>query len=208
MTGNLLLRGLILGLSIAAPVGPIGVLCIRRTLSDGQIQGLISGLGAATADAIYGAIAGFGFTLVTSYLVQQQTWLRLIGGAFLCYLGIKTFFSQPEDSEMRERGRSWAGAYISTFVLTLTNPVTIISFAAIFAGVGLGSTDGDYRKALTLVLGVFLGSTLWWLLLSTMVGIFRKKFTMNSLGWLNRISGVIIVAFGVVSFVSFILLES
>ena len=199
MDNSWLLRGMLLGLSIAAPVGPIGLLCIRRTLSDGNIAGLLSGLGAATADAVYGSIAGFGLTYIASFLVQQQMRLRLVGGIFLCYLGIRIFFSKPELTERQLRGRGWIGIYASTFLLTLTNPVTILSFTAVFAGMGLGSLSGDYAAAVTLVVGVFLGSVMWWLLVSTLVGIVRVRINDRILQWVNRLSGMTIATFGVVA---------
>lgn len=194
-----------IGISIAAPVGPIGVLCIRRTLADGRIAGLISGLGAATADAIYGCIAAFGLTLVSSFLVSHQVWLRLVGGAFLCYLGIKTLVAKPSQEAAQANSRGLLGAYTSTFFLTLTNPMTIISFAAIFAGLGLVNTGGDYIAALLMVLGVFLGSATWWLLLSGGVSLFREKFTPAGLLWVNRISGVIITGFGLYAIMSVVI---
>jgi len=190
------LRGLIIGFSIAAPVGPIGVLCIRRTLADGRASGLISGLGAATADAIYGSIAGFGLTFISSLLIRQQGWLRLVGGTFLCYLGLKTFFARPAEQPALAKGNDLLSAYASTFFLTLTNPMTILSFAAIFAGLGVGSASGNYFSAGILVLGVFIGSALWWLILSSGVGMIWKKFNSLGLRWINRISGIIITAFG------------
>jgi len=126
------LRGLIIGLSIAAPVGPIGVLCIRRTLADGRAIGFASGLGAATADAVYGAVAAFGLSLVTNALVEQRVWLQAGGGVFLCYLGVRTWRAVPHvASGGPADGRGLAAAWASTFALTLTNPTTIISFAAI-----------------------------------------------------------------------------
>ncbi len=195
-----LLRGLILGFSIAAPVGPIGVLCIRRTLAEGRKFGLISGLGAATADAIYGSIAGFGLAFISSFLINQQVWLRIIGGGFLCFLGLKTLLAKPVEQPASARGTSLIGAYASTFFLTLTNPMTIISFVAIFAGLGLASTNRNYTSAGGLVMGVFIGSSLWWLLLSYGVGIFREKFTHHGLLWVNRISGIIIFGFGLIAF--------
>ena len=204
MQDNLLLRGFILGLSIAAPVGPIGVLCIRRTLSDGQIAGLVSGLGAATADAMYGAIAGFGLTVLSKLLVQQQSWLQLAGGLFLGYLGIKTLFNRPESINGEDLKRSWLGAYASAFILTLTNPMTILSFAAVFASAGISRITGDYRNALILILGVFSGSTAWWLLLSGSVSIFRAKLNSNSLLWINRISGAVIAGFGAATLINLI----
>ena len=194
-----LLRGLVIGFSIAAPVGPIGVLCIRRTLAKGRVSGLVSGLGAATADAIYGCIAGFGLTFIASILISQQGWVRLIGGAFLCYLGLKTFLTRPAEQAASAEGNGLVGAYASTFFLTLTNPMTILSFAAIFAGLGVVSASGNYASAGMLVLGVFIGSALWWLILSGGVSVFRARFNPHGVRWVNRISGVIITGFGLLA---------
>jgi threonine/homoserine/homoserine lactone efflux protein len=197
-----LLKGLAIGFSIAAPVGPIGVLCIRRTLAEGRASGLVSGLGAATADAIYGCIAGFGLTFISNFLVSQQVWLRLVGGVFLCYLGLKTLLAKPAEQAALAKGNGLVGAYGSTFFLTFTNPMTIISFAAIFAGLGLASTSGNYQSAGVLVLGVFIGSALWWLILSGGVGVFRGRFNPHGLQWVNRISGAIIAGFGLFAILS------
>ncbi len=198
---SLLFKGMIVGLSIAAPVGPIGVLCIRRTLAGGRVAGLLSGLGAATADAVYGSIAGFSLTFISSFLISQQAWIRLVGGIFLCYLGVRTFLSQPASQAAGIRSESKMGAYFSTFMLTLTNPMTILSFAAIFAGLGLGVKQGNYLAAGSLVLGVFLGSACWWLALSMIVSLFRKRFDPRALVLVNRTSGGIILFFGVVALV-------
>ncbi len=199
---NFFLRGLIIGFSIAAPVGPIGVLCIRRTLAEGSTSGLISGLGAASADALYGAVAGFGLTFISNILISQQIWLRLIGGVFLCYLGLKTFLTSPSTKATSSNGSGLVGAYISTFFLTLTNPITILSFAAIFAGLGVGSASRNYFSAGILVLGVFMGSALWWLILSRGVALLGEKFNLQRLKWVNRISGLIIFAFGLLALLS------
>ncbi len=198
----LLLKGLIIGFSIAAPVGPIGVLCIRRTLAEGRAAGLVSGLGAATADAIYGCIAGFGLTFLSNFLVNQKVWLRLAGGVFLCYLGLKTLLAKPAEQAATAQGRSLIGVYASTFLLTLTNPMTIIAFAAIFAGLGLANTEADYGAAGVLVVGVFMGSALWWLVLSGGVGLVREKFDLRGLQWVNRISGMIVITFGLFALLS------
>jgi len=200
-----LLKGSLIGLSIAAPVGPIGVLCIRRTLAEGRLTGLVSGLGAATADSVYGCIAGFGLTFISNFLVSQQAWLRLIGGAFLCYLGIRTLLAKPAGQAAAVQGGGLFGAYASTFFLTLTNPLTILSFAAIFAGLGLSATHGSYLSAGLLVAGVFAGSACWWLFLSTAVGAFRIRFRVSGLQWVNRISGVIILGFGVIALIGALL---
>jgi threonine/homoserine/homoserine lactone efflux protein len=196
------LKGFVIGFSIAAPVGPIGVLCIRRTLAEGRASGLVSGLGAATADAIYGSIAGFGLTFISTLLISQQIWLRLVGGLFLCYLGAKAFLSRPAEDTVSARGGGLISAYVSTLFLTLTNPMTILSFAAIFAGLGIAGTGGNYISAGILVLGVFIGSALWWLLLSGGVAFFQSKFNLRNLKWINRISGLIITLFGLYIFLS------
>ena len=201
---SFLLKGLIIGFSIAAPVGPIGVLCIRRTLTGGRASGLVSGLGAASADAIYGCIAGFGLAFISNFMVSQQAWLRLIGGLFLCYLGLKTLLTKPAEQAALAEGNGLIGAYASTLLLTLSNPMTIISFAAIFTGLGLASTSGNYVSAGLLVLGVFIGSALWWLILSGVVGIFREKFNSHGLLWVNRISGAIITGFGLFALLSIV----
>ena len=198
---DILLRGLLLGLSIAAPVGPIGVMCIRRTLAQGRATGLVSGLGAATADAIYGTVAAFGVTVIANLLVSQQIWLHLIGGAFLFYLGIRTLLAKPSERAAQAEGKGLAGAYFSTFLLTITNPLTILSFAAVFAGLGV-SAGGDLGASAVLVLGVFLGSALWWFMLSGGVSIFRARFNQTALLWVNRISGGIIAGFGLLALIS------
>ncbi len=199
---TLLLKGLIIGFSIAAPVGPIGVLCIRRTLAEGRISGIASGLGAATADAAYGCVAVLGLTFISNILIDQQAWLHLIGGLFLCYLGVKTFLTKPAKQAALAKGNGLVGAYASTFFLTLTNPMTILSFAAIIAGLGLAATSENFMSAGAVVLGVFIGSSLWWLILSGSVGVFREKLDPQGLQWVNRISGVIITGFGFAALLS------
>lgn len=196
---SFLIKGLLIGLSIAAPVGPIGVLCIRRTLAKGLISGLVSGLGAATADAFYGAVAGFGLAFISNFLISQQFWLRLIGGVFLVGLSIKIFLSKPSRETESNEDNAAVGDYASTLFLTLTNPATILSFAAIFAGLGLGSTNGSYLSASVLVLGVFSGSALWWLILSGGVNALRRKLNEKALAWVNRISASIILTFGAIA---------
>src|ERR1700691_443120 len=160
MALNFLFQGVIIGFSIAAPVGPIGVLCIRRSLAEGRTIGLATGLGAATADAAYGGVAGFGLTVVSGFLVGHRVWLGFLGGLFLCYLGVRTFLSKPSEKAAEVRGGGLLSAYLSTFFLTLTNPMTILSFVAVFAGFGLGASP-DYLSASVLVAGAVAGSALW-----------------------------------------------
>lgn len=192
-----LLKGLLIGFTVAAPVGPIGILCINRTLSKGRLTGFVSGLGAASADAIYGCIAAFGLTFITSFLISQKLWLQLIGGLFLCYLGIQTYRSRPAGHAASARGGGLLKSYTSVFFLTVTNPMTILFFIGIFSGIGLGKSSFDMGTALLMVTGVFLGSAAWWLSLSFGVSLFRKKFSDDSLAWINRLSGIIVFGFGV-----------
>jgi threonine/homoserine/homoserine lactone efflux protein len=193
-----LLRGLALGFSIAAPVGPIGVLCIQRTLNAGRLVGFVTGLGAATADLIYASLGVLGLTLVAQAVIAGRLWLHVVGGLFLVYLGARTFFGSPaKRAAATTGGRGIAAAYASTVGLTLTNPATIFSFAAIFAGLGVGA--GSAASAVTLVGGVFLGSALWWLLLSNGVALFRSALGPLPALWINRLSGAIILAFGVIA---------
>jgi threonine/homoserine/homoserine lactone efflux protein len=196
MIAGALLTGGIVGFSIAAPVGPIGALTIRRTLAQGRIAGLLTGLGAATADSAYGAVAAFGLTFLSSFLIAQQSWLSLLGGLFLCWLGVATFRAQPAPLAHTPPARSLLGAYVSTVFLTLTNPATILSFVGIYAGLGLRDSGTDYAAASAFVLGVFLGSALWWLLLSVGVGTLRERLSAHGLRWINRISGAAITVFG------------
>jgi threonine/homoserine/homoserine lactone efflux protein len=191
-----MLKGLAIGFSIAAPVGPIGVLCIRRSLRDGMAAGFVTGLGAATADAAYGAVAGFGLTAISGFLIGQRFWIGLLGGAFLCYLGVRTFLSTPAAEAAPEKGDRFLAVYASTLFLTLANPATILSFAVIFTAFGLGAST-DYPAATSLVLGVFLGSALWWLILSGGVGLFRSRADSTGMRVVNRVSGVVLVAFGI-----------
>ena len=214
-----LLKGLAIGFAIAAPVGPIGVLCIRRTFAEGRVAGLAAGLGAATADAFYGAVAGFGLTAVSSFLLGYQDALRLVGGMFLCALGLKTFLSRPGAAGARMRGKGLAQAYATTVALTLTNPATILSFTAVFAGAGLGQQGAGTADALAIVTGVFAGSAAWWLLLSSFVDRWRQRrpefaaLAPNAVGGavvtgvtlgeasktltrINQVSGVLLFGFG------------
>jgi threonine/homoserine/homoserine lactone efflux protein len=189
-------RGLVMGLAVAAPVGPIGLLCIQRTLQNGRLYGLATGLGAATADALYGLVAAFGLTFIASFFLEQQVWIALLGGLYLCFLGQRIFRAEPAAVTGENHRGGLLRAYGSTFLLTLTNPVTILSFVAIFAGLGLAQGNEDYLAAAILVLGVFCGSAAWWLFLSGGVSVIRDRVNTQAMKWVNRLSGGIIMAFG------------
>ena len=196
------LRGLALGLAVAAPVGPMSLLCMRRTLSAGFSAGLLSGLGVATADAIYSAIAAFGLVAVTGVLVGQGWWLRFLGAAILLYLGVTTCRARPATTSAATHAPSLAGMYTSTLALTLANPTTILSFAALFAGLGLGGHERASSAATAMVLGVFTGSALWWLILACGIGILRRRLTPRRVRLVNVAAGLALVGFGLLALMS------
>ncbi len=191
------LQGCGVGLSIAAPVGPIGVLCIRRSLAGGWKMGLATGLGAAVADALYGSLAAFGLQAVGQVLTRYEFFLSLFGGLFLCHLGIQTWRSTPAtDPAQAPAASDLAGAFGSTVVLTLANPATLLAFAALCAGFGIGTSIQGAQIPMWIA-GVLVGSAAWWLFLSGSVGAFRHTFTPKWMKWVNRISGGIVTAFGI-----------
>lgn len=196
MNFALFLKGIFMGLALAAPVGPIGLLCIQRTLNEGRIAGFFSGLGATVADMIYGCLAGFGMTFVSSFLVSHQQWLRLIGGAVICYLGLKILLSKPTNQAAASSGSGLFKAFLSTLFLMLSNPLTIAVFMTLFAGMGATSTNGNYFSVAALVCGIALGSALWWMLLCGGVSLLRNKLTIPRMQWINRVAGIVITGFG------------
>lgn len=199
-TFSLFPQGIAVGFTLAASVGPICLLTVQRTLLRGWRIGLVSGLGVATADALYGFIGGLGLTVVTDVFIGQQGWLRLVGGVVLVYLGLKITSSQPETKPAHEQAQesgNYLSAYSSIFLLTLSNPVTILVFAAIYMGIGMTGVTTGWSSAAMFGLGVFLGSAAWWLILTWGVNLLRKRFQPAMLGWVNRIIGLVITGFGV-----------
>ena len=190
------IKGLIVGIVIAVPVGPIGVLCIHRTLTKGHASGLLSGLGAATADALYGSIAAFGMTALSSFLLNHKPYFAILGGAFLVFLGLRMFLKQNTCEPANAKNNGLWTSYVSTLLLTLTNPATIIAFVAIFAGLGIVNGQRGFVDAAIVVLGVFLGSATWWIVLIGSASVFRVKFEPHWLVWVNRVAGGVITVFG------------
>ena len=195
------IRGLIIGFTIAAAVGPISLLVIRRTIEHGGVYGFASGLGVATADASYGGIAAFGLTAVTTLLVSGRLVLGLVGGAVIVLLGIRTLLSRPGEVARDTDRPGLVGAFASIYALTMTNPLTILSFAAVFAGLGL-ATGATFVDAALLTLAVWGGSTLWWVVLISIVAFVRERVSTGVLLWVNRISGAALVVFGIVAVVA------
>jgi threonine/homoserine/homoserine lactone efflux protein len=193
---TILVKGLVVGFLLAAPIGPIALLCVQRTLTMSRLAGFLSGLGAATADAVYGCIAALGLTLISKLLTEHRNWLQVVGGAFLCIVGVRTFFAKVVERKAAPRWPGLVGAFFSALFLTLTNPMTFVAFAAIFASVGLSSVRDNRVDIGALVAGVFLGSALWWTILIGSAHAFRSKMTMERLGKLNRVAGVIVFGVG------------
>jgi len=194
---DLLLRGVLAGLAIAIPVGPVNVLCISRTIAGGRRAGIISGLGAATADTIYGAIAGFSISLIINFLIEEKFWIRLVGGALLIGIGFVYWFKEPH-SLKEAREESTHSAYATTLLLTLTNPTTVLSYMAVLAALRLGQPR-PWTLTLFLVLGIFCGSMIWWLVLAMTAGHFRRRFTDHAVVVMNRIGAIAIAAFGMLT---------
>lgn len=197
---SLFIKGLLIGFAIAAPVGPIGLLCIHRSLANGFKMGLMTGLGAAFADGVYGCVAAFGLTAVSTLLISHQLWIRVIGGLFLIYFGLKLFFKKACDHAKNNHEKSILHAFTTTFFLTLTNPMTILSFVAIFAGLGIGTEHPNFMHAAMMVFGVIIGSALWWIMLSGLVSRFlHHKMNEKTMKFINKLSGVIILLFGLMA---------
>lgn len=198
----LFLKGFVIGFAIAAPVGPIGLLCIQRSLNEGFRIGLFTGLGAAIADGTYGLIAGLGLTAIAAFMEEQLFWIRLLGGLFLIYLGIRIFITAPRGELTAMPERSSLHAFTTTYLLTLTNPLTLLSFMVIFAGLGLATSSTDYVHSLILVSGITLGSASWWFLLSGGLAWFlHHRLSTKWMGMINKFSGLIIFTFGVVALI-------
>ena len=198
---TIFLKGICIGFALAVPIGPIGIMCIRKTLTEGRLRGLIIGLGAATADLIYGTVAAFGLTFISNALFNQRVWIRLVGGTLFLLIGIRAFRARPSKSNLSFNSKGAFGSYISTVFLTLTNPLTIFAFVAVFAALGLGK-GLDYFSTSALVIGVFIGSSLWFLSLNSGATIFRKKLNLARLRWINRIAGILIMISGIIAIAS------
>jgi len=194
-------KGFIAGLMIATPVGPIGMLCIERTLVKGSLNGFVSGVGAATADLLYSSVAAFGLTVISDFLVGQQMWLRLFGGIFLIFLGLQIYRHRNKQPAQVRKGRGYLSDFCSAFVVTFFNPVTVLAFIAIFAGFGMVGTTK--ASAFMLVGGVFVGSSSWWIGLCGFAAIFGNKLKSTNFLWLTKVSAVIIIVFGIVMLLSF-----
>lgn len=194
----LFLKGILIGFLIAAPVGPIGILCIRRTLSGHYGLSLATGFGAGVADTVYGAIAGFSLVSIATFITQYDFYLRLFGGLLVGWIGFSIFKSPLRQDKLKNRPReTLLHAFTSAFFLTFSNPITLIVFAAAFAALGVSPVDDSFTQGLALVGGVFVGANGWWLSLSTVVRLMHHKISDTHLLWINRASGIMLFGFAI-----------
>jgi threonine/homoserine/homoserine lactone efflux protein len=205
MEMGLFFKGIVVGIIIAMPVGPVGTLCVQRTITEGKINGFLTGLGATTADVIFGFIAAFGLTVVSNFLIDQQEWIRLLGGIIICLIGVKVFFLETQKKITPTKSPNHFSAFGSAFLIAITNPITIITFVVMFAGLGLViGSNSQYGSASLTVFGVFVGSGFIWLTLWGMSLVFRERFDFGRMKWVNKIAGIAILIFGVSTLLSLI----
>jgi threonine/homoserine/homoserine lactone efflux protein len=199
-----LIKGLIVGFLASIPLGPVGVLCIQRTINKGRYSGLISGMGAATVDMFFALIAALGLTYIINFIEEKQFFIQLIGGGVLIFLGTKIFNTNPikQIRKHRRKKNKLIEDYLSVFFLTLSNPLAVFLFIAAFAGIGMVTSKDSSLKSSLIILGVFIGATLWWSILTFLIDFFRKHFRLKQLWWINKIAGVLIIVFGVAAMLS------
>jgi threonine/homoserine/homoserine lactone efflux protein len=197
----LFIKGTIIGFALALPIGPIGITCIRKTITEGRLHGLIVGLGGATADLIYSCIAAFGITNISNEINNHRFWIRLAGGIFLFTLGIITYLTKPKEHKLHINSKEIFKLYFFTLLLSFTNPLTIFAFIAVFALIGIGTTVSFYSLCF-LVIGIFAGSSSWFLILTWAAKYYGKKFNKIWLQKINKILGILILISGIIAIMS------
>ncbi len=199
--------GIIIGFSASVPLGPIGVLCIQRTLNKGHLAGFFSGLGAAFSDTVYAIIAGFSLSFIVAFIEAQLLYIQIFGACILIGLGVKIFYSNPaKQLRKQKKGKGTLFQdFVSTFLITISNPLAIFLFLAFFAGFGVVKPGGNVIDHMLLILGVMAGASIWWLILTSIVSLFRSKINLRRLWWLNKIAGAAIVIFVIIAFVFFLI---
>jgi len=201
---ELLLKGAVIGFMVSIPLGPIGVLCVQRTINKGRLSGFISGLGAALADTIFALVAGLGATIIIGFIEEKQVFIQIIGGIIIMYLGLHVFYSNPvRQVRMQRLNRNKLSQdFLSVFFLTITNPLAIFFFLAMFTGVNLASGPMRFFHLVFMVAGVLLGAACWWFMLSSFVNIFRHRFRLKNIWWMNKVAGVVIFLLGLAAILS------
>lgn len=191
------LEGIVIGLTLAVPVGPISLLCIRRAVADGRLHGIISGIGVTTADTLYAAVAVLGLTVVSGFIVDWQFFFRAVAGLVLIAVGVKIFLTAPSAPEENGRHEPYLRNYLSMLAITLANPMTLLFFLVILPGLGIILGGGGLVASLAFIIGIFTGSVCWWVVLCGGIGSVRSRLTCENLRIINRISGTLIVLFGI-----------
>jgi len=197
----LLIKGIIVGLLASIPLGPIGIICIQRTINKGKLSGFLSGMGAASADTVFAAIAGFSLSFIISFIQEQQVLFQAVGGLIVFGLGIKIFYTNPVKQLRRHKRKqnNLLEDYLSVLLVTITNPLAVFLFIALFASLGVVVEGENILLSLVATSGVFIGAILWWYILTTLVNIFRDKFRLKQLWWINKLSGAVIFTLGAVA---------
>jgi threonine/homoserine/homoserine lactone efflux protein len=201
-------KGVIAGFIIAMPVGPVAIMCIHRTLVQGALYGYVSGIGAAAGDTVFAAIAAFGLGVLANDLMAHNEILRFVGGAVLCLLGAKAMLTRRLPDPAADDRRSFLGDGVSAFFVTVTNPITLISFAAVLAGLNIHGVTDHLRWSISLTLGAFTGAIAWWLLLTTITRSLRSFMTDSRLLWVTRATGALIILFGILLLFSLITIDA
>ncbi len=198
------IKGLIVGFLASIPLGPVGVLCIQRTINKGRFSGIISGMGAATVDSFFALVAALGLTYIINFIEEQHFFIQLIGGGVLIFLGIKIFTTNPVKQIRRHRRKKnkLIEDYFSVLFLTLSNPLAVFLFVAAFAGIGMVTSKDSSLKSSLIIAGVFAGAMGWWAILTFFIDLFRKRFRLKQLWWINKIAGVVIIVFGIAAMLS------
>jgi len=202
------IKGFIVGVIITAPVGPVGALVVQRTINNGRMTGIVSGIGSAVGDAIYGAIVAFGLTFISDILISKEAWVHIIGGIILFVFGVRVYFSKPPSYDEDRNGFSHFGNFGSAFLLTLSNPMVILSILALFAILGIAKPADYYRTAGILVFGIFAGCAVLWILLCYFISNLRGRIGERGLTLVNKITGIIILACGAYAFISLLRIQS
>ncbi|MGQ9846667.1 MAG: LysE family translocator [Bacteroidales bacterium] len=206
----LFIKGIIIGLSASIPLGPVGLICIQKTLNNKRINGVVAGIGAAFADTFFAVVAAFGISAVHNFIEKQQLFLRLSGGIILLSLGLKFFLTNPAIQIRKKHNKNnnlWAD-FVSVFLLALSNPITVVVFGAVFASFGVIPKESSWLDVIMLISGIFIGAMIWWVSLVSVINTFRKKFRLRRLWWMNKIMGVIIILFGLFALISFFILKA
>ena len=200
-----LVQGFIVGIGASIPLGPLGILCVQKTLSKGRNSGLITGLGSAASDTFYAGISLLGLAFIQNLIKEQKDWIMLIGGIIIVLIGIKIYLTNPLKQVKQNNGnKKRLEDFFEAFFMTITNPGAIFLIIGLFAVVGIDVTSGETSKfkIFSILWGVFGGATFWWFILSTTINVFRKKFRLKQLIMVNKVSGIIIAVLGIISVIS------